>query len=204
MLIAAFQMIADISIHAPREGGDSRNSAAAQRQKGFQSTPPARGATPSSVFDNKILMISIHAPREGGDQGRNSRTRLREHFNPRPPRGGRLRRTRRYPDQSRFQSTPPARGATAAGAAGAATITVFQSTPPARGATWHFDGIGTLIGHFNPRPPRGGRPNIIAPKPIKKEISIHAPREGGDTSSTRLKWTSFLFQSTPPARGATA
>ena len=34
-------------------------------------------------------------------------------------------------------------------------------------------------------------------------ISIHAPREGGDESSADSAAKAFLFQSTPPARGAT-
>ena len=34
-------------------------------------------------------------------------------------------------------------------------------------------------------------------------ISIHAPREGGDIRSSRCTTVSELFQSTPPARGAT-
>ena len=34
-------------------------------------------------------------------------------------------------------------------------------------------------------------------------ISIHAPREGGDYSSALLDFDPILFQSTPPARGAT-
>ena len=68
MLIAAFQMVADISIHAPREGGDTPalhihfqtinfnprpprggrlavSSTSSRRWWIFQSTPPARGAT---------------------------------------------------------------------------------------------------------------------------------------------------------------
>ena len=35
-------------------------------------------------------------------------------------------------------------------------------------------------------------------------ISIHAPREGGDLPTFRHPDNSFIFQSTPPARGATA
>ena len=34
-------------------------------------------------------------------------------------------------------------------------------------------------------------------------ISIHAPREGGDAASKTAKWLFGKFQSTPPARGAT-
>ena len=56
----------DISIHAPREGGDL------------------------SIYDgDRRQLISIHAPREGGDISQAVSFRHRRHFNPRPPRGGR-------------------------------------------------------------------------------------------------------------------
>ena len=79
---------------------------------------------------------------------------------------------------------------------------------------------------FNPRPPRGRRPllawrssqippvSIHAP-PAREatrairfrrsplEVSIHAPREGGDSASHYEDNDDFLFQSTPPAREAT-
>ena len=57
---------------------------------GFQSTPPARGATGCCWSCGQVGRISIHAPREGGD------ARV-------------LVRAKRI---IRFQSTPPARGAT--------------------------------------------------------------------------------------------
>ena len=125
----------DISIHAPREGGDGggdvpiihkgnfnprpprggRRIPAADLSacRPFQSTPPARGATLLEVNKMvKIRIISIHAPREGGD------------FNV----------LKIKPTIALFQSTPPARGAThrLLGSKGAEE---FQSTPPARGAT---------------------------------------------------------------------
>ena len=37
------------------------------RQHGFQSTPPARGATIINIVVEPDFRISIHAPREGGD-----------------------------------------------------------------------------------------------------------------------------------------
>ena len=56
-----------ISIHAPREGGDNQSFPLVGVGVGFQSTPPARGATtPINIYKLDIL-ISIHAPREGGD-----------------------------------------------------------------------------------------------------------------------------------------
>ena len=62
-----------ISIHAPREGGDTKTG-----QSGSAG------------------VISIHAPREGGDQQAAGTLDADEDFNPRPPRGG-----RRYPPARR-------------------------------------------------------------------------------------------------------
>ena len=56
-----------ISIHAPREGRDCKNS----------------GYHPCSY-------ISIHAPREGRDCPHRGREQVRRYFNPRAPRGARL------------------------------------------------------------------------------------------------------------------
>ena len=63
------------------------------------------------------------------------------------------------PTMALFQSTPPARGATIIFRTGIG-IHKFQSTPPARGATiWLLRRVSRLF-----------------------DISIHAPREGGDDS----------------------
>ena len=78
-----------------------------------------------------------------------------------------------------FQSTPPARGATAENGSNNG-LKLFQSTPPARGATRR--GTGQL--------------QVL-------DISIHAPREGGDDGRQRDLAGYRQFQSTPPARGAT-
>ena len=56
--------------------------------------------------------ISIHAPREGGDVGVAAERMYRINFNPRPPRGGRRDIFGKQNHSLRFQSTPPARGAT--------------------------------------------------------------------------------------------
>ena len=101
-----------ISIHAPREGGDRRTIRLTLPPFGCQSTPPARGATRRRPSCGAYAVISIHAPREGGDFRilRNSTTR-----------------------------------------------TQFQSTPPARGATKSSLASDRAFEYFNPRPPRGGR-----------------------------------------------
>ena len=58
----------EISIHAPREGGD---------------------IDADSWYG--VFPISIHAPREGGDGDQGRRRCAVLNFNPRPPRGGRRR-----------------------------------------------------------------------------------------------------------------
>ena len=129
-------MSANISIHAPREGGDDNWNRMISPWPIFQSTPPARGATQELRELRRMADISIHAPREGGD----------------------------------------------------------------RRVCYH---ISIERGHFNPRPPRGGRQVMHELDAADLNISIHAPREGGDTSWPGLFKARFLFQSTPPARGAT-
>ena len=102
---------------------------------------------------------------------------------------------------------------------------LFQSTPPARGATLRPPRRAGQRPDFNPRPPRGGRQQVFCKLAFVGDISIHAPREGGDGAFSqyreshryfnprpprggRLKGITagrhpLLFQSTPPARGAT-
>ena len=147
-----------ISIHAPREGGDRPPHQAGAGGRGFQSTPPARGATrmPRRMQQTGDI-ISIHAPREGGDLSRPEFSASCSIFQSTPPARGATIPTSGNDWLQIFQSTPPARGATHTLSTKILTLLVFQSTPPARGAT-------------------------IAPPFLvqQQNISIHAPREGGD------------------------
>ena len=101
----------DISIHAPRAGGDLASGAATKTAQYFnprppcggrryrakvtvgkdifQSTPPVRGATMERMAELEPSIISIHAPRAGGDSSAPARCFYRTDFNPRPPCGGR-------------------------------------------------------------------------------------------------------------------
>ena len=156
-----------ISIHAPREGGDRVRKKLFMRGDLFQSTPPARGATsylrPAAVR----LYISIHAPREGGDSQKWSYSPASSNFNPRPPRGGRPLHGSDMPaNQRRFQSTPPARGATD-------IPQVVQQHP--------------RISIHAPR--EGGDLPSSAWRWVLWAISIHAPREGGDMTYSRQRST---------------
>ena len=64
-------------------------------------------------------------------------------------------------------------------------------------------GIPSLSPYFNPRAPRGARPNRVFNPCNSSNISIHAPREGRDVIIAFYFGTQSQFQSTRPARGAT-
>ena len=123
----------------------------------FQSTPPARGATTLPRMVATEVAISIHAPREGGDSGVDqiiTRFNISIHA-PReggdcaggdivslsdisihaPREGGDHDQIKNSLKKIKFQSTPPARGATLILTRSCVISVIFQSTPPARGAT---------------------------------------------------------------------
>ncbi len=60
-----------------------------------------------------------------------------------------------------------------------------------------------LFKGFNPRPPREERRKLPICGGVGVDVSIHAPRERSDFRNTSKVPVSYLFQSTPPARGAT-
>ena len=150
--------------------------------------------------------------------------RLTRDFNPRPPRGGRLRDTSGcFASSSRFQSTPPARGATH-GRSGHRFCSAISIHAPREGGdgdlpqqrihmtiSIHAPREGGRHGrrasppypgcHFNPRPPRGGRPPPPCRIGQQKRISIHAPREGGDNFHTPPARKSWFISIHAPREG---
>ena len=147
-----------ISIHAPREGGDKQHTQEQHTSNNFNPRPP-RGGRPAHIRDLATQRdISIHAPREGGDSANLSSLSIIFDFNPRPPRGGR-----------------PLPSITAAWSA------KFQSTPPARGATRSFfSAVVSTLGISIHAPREGGDRAAAMSPSYTRAISIHAPREGGD------------------------
>ena len=79
---------------------------------------------------------------------------------------------------------------------------MFQSTRPARGATAarhlsHVRGVVSI------HAPRTGRDNLRQRRSAGFHVSIHAPRTGRDDNDIELSNPMLQFQSTRPARGAT-
>ena len=60
-------VVAAVSIRAPREGGDLTSNASGLTLPRFQSAPPVKGATLRLVSLRDVQRVSIRAPREGGD-----------------------------------------------------------------------------------------------------------------------------------------
>ena len=124
----------------------------------FQSTLPARGATPVKPIGQLCISISIHAPRTGSDSCKFIKSESISYISIHAPRtGSDIRLFVSAHGRYLFQSTLPARGATPQSAVFRETIYIFQSTLPARGATIRLQ---------------------FCPSHI--DISIHAPRTGSD------------------------
>ena len=188
----------NVSIHAPREGSDpfcrhhigtphSFNPRSPRRERrllcpaclprSVSIHAPREGSDVGLGFAQPPGHVSIHAPREGSDMRTCRMRTCRMRFNPRSPRRERLSLSAASFAPSLFQSTLPAKGATAF-LAYKAFGGRFQSTLPAKGATgctcppscWpvsiHAPREGSDIGE---QLPADG-----------EDVSIHAPREGSD------------------------
>ena len=146
-----------ISIHAPRTGSDSPPSREC-RQSVLDFNPRSPHGERPTERQNQLdaLNISIHAPRTGSDADISEMQRG-DIISIHAPRTG--SDPRAFCAKGRggaFQSTLPARGATAWTRQSCLPHS-FQSTLPARGATTDTVSVLTLV-----------------------RISIHAPRTGSD------------------------
>ena len=145
----------------------------------FNPRPPRGGRRCVAYSACCRCKISIHAPRQGGDPVNTAGTHRARDFNPRPPRGGRQN-----------------------GGGGLMAARKFQSTPPARGATIQ-DRDAQQQAYISIHAPREGGDKSLDNITNMWDISIHAPREGGDLIIFRTACGMGEFQSTSPARGAT-
>ena len=147
--------------------------------------------------------ISIHAPRKGGDLSSPLRCGPAPYFNPRPREGGDSAwLCYLFPVVAYFNPRPP-RGGRLPDYKSVGGVSLFQSTPPARGAT-NLHRRSQCKFMISIHAPREGGDRDFKSMDKRVVISIHAPREGGDGGERMNLLDLFVFQSTPPARGATA
>ena len=135
---------------------------------------------PSGSIPSYGDLISIHSPRMGRDPGRSRSPRM----------------------ISRFQSTLPAWGETAARRWTGRGMP-FQSTLPAWGETDHHRRDRDGQSGFQSTLPAWGETKASAERRGIAEISIHSPRMGRDMGVNTAMLGGSRFQSTLPAWGET-
>ena len=102
------------------------------------------------------------------------------HFNPRSPHGERQRHNSGTSEYDYFNPRSPH---------GERRVKIFTTK---------------AVRNFNPRSPHGERQRQQMRQINRRRISIHAPRTGSDSGSKCGRSIAAVFQSTLPARGATA
>ena len=148
---------------------------------------PARGATAAHSRCWPQAQDFDPRPPQGGDPQSGAVRPVRTDFNPRPPRGGRHALCRAmFFRPSIFQSTPPARGATLPEPQ-VIHVVIISIHAPREGGDASPRRSCSPCGHFNPRPPRGGRLCFSGCSISNVEFQSTPPREGGD--SVRYKLT---------------
>ena len=151
--------------------------------RSFQSTPPARGATydGAAVWDYVVKFQST-PPARGA-------TRARPGF---PARAGRI------------SIHTPREGGDLVGVEQLVEGVISIHTPREGGdGLCNHDRAGVqIISIHTPR--EGGDTPVQYLVDKDKKISIHTPREGGDQREYTQAEYAAIFQSTPPARGATS
>ena len=145
--------------------------------------------------------ISIHAPREGSDHEIWWCRRTAHDFNPRSPRGERRVSGLLYNITLEFQSTLPARGATA-GRTCFDRAPLFQSTLPARGATCNCHVVTSGSIRFQSTLPARGATSAGDSVHLLPRFQSTLPARGATPQKNACPISS-IFQSTLPARGAT-
>ncbi len=189
----------------------------------FQSTPPAWGATVCMAWSGQYLSVSIHAPRMGSDACGLVTSPPANKFQSTPPAWGATVHNWEIVITIWFQSTPPAWGATKSKHSINRRYDVSIHAPR-MGSDKHASGR-LLDGRVSIHAPRMGSDRGKSRSLTGNCVSIHAPRMGSDVSyhhtprllvcfnprpphGERLAHNSlrsriWLFQSTPPAWGAT-
>ena len=123
----------------------------------FQSTLPARGATNLKLGYGGTQKISIHAPRTGSNRTSSSIFPGRPHFNPRSPHGERRKVLANWDNDLIISIHAPRTGSDEKCLRTGTTTLLFQSTLPARGATKSACELGQRPYYFNPRSLHGER-----------------------------------------------
>ena len=214
----------EISIHAPRAGGDMRRWKMPPRPEHFNPRPPCGGRHGMLEKSADLYGISIHAPRAGGDD-KDGSYRLTVLISIHAPRAGGDLSCGFDEQEAQISIHAPRAGGDLIILGCRQIIFYFNPRPPCGGRLFGVPphmcmdldfnprppcggrlvdiAVSRLSPNFNPRPPCGGRLLPVSAVKSGTKISIHAPRAGGDGKNIFNTFKHTLFQSTPPVRGAT-
>ena len=169
----------------------------------FQSTHPARGATPYwCVLARPAFHFNPRTPR-GVRRPEPQRLKPMSDFNPRTPRGVRPPTKGIMLGGFFISIHAPREGCDSRCPQPELPKTQFQSTHPARGATRCSRGCLDTRSNFNPRTPRGVRPLFVSAfDQYDYDFNPRTPR-GVRRHHQVPSIAGTRFQSTHPARGAT-
>ena len=123
-------------------------------------------------------------------------------FNPRPPRGGRRPGVGRLWRGDHISIHAPREGGDLRTGVALGQNLISIHAPREGGDRFLVAGLGRHE-HFNPRPPRGGRPKMDSIADSTTPNFNPRPPRGGRQKVTKSVASTAEFQSTPPARGAT-
>ena len=191
-----------ISIHAPRTGSDPDARTLGRRERPFQPTLPARGATQISPPDESRSRfqptlpargatsarnqrtptgaISTHAPRTGSDRKGQENDRHTTDFNPRSPHGERRQSPPEPPEPPAISTHAPRTGSDQRLPCKTARFLCISTHAPRTGSDSFCDFSPAQARNFNPRSPHGERRPDSRPRCPDPPISTHAPRTGSD------------------------
>ena len=192
-----------VSIHAPREGCDSAPFACELPGARFQFTHPGRGAT-KKVYANVYIddKFQFTHPGRGATNIRTYSYETSRCFNSRTPGGVRLIHVRFSPIVRSVSIHAPREGCDLGNAWMDFNPTSFNSRTPGGVRRSVRRRCCTPFRFQFTHPGRGA--TIGKPLPTTRlSVSIHAPREGCDTSEGLCVSPLSLFQFTHPGRGAT-
>ena len=169
----------------------------------FQFTHPGKGATLSSYLRRKASQVSIHAPWEGCDRGASSVAPSAGCFNSRTL--GRVRQYEAFLELKAlwFQFTHPGKGATRGCLSDPMDDIRFNSRTLGR-VRPEWTRVFIRAEEFQFTHPGKGATVEDLQRVEEIEVSIHAPWEGCDSSSSTASLTRRRFQFTHPGKGATA
>ena len=149
----------------------------------------------------KASKISIHAPREGGDPG-TTRRRHRRQISIHAPREGGDRALSDVLISTSISIHAPREGGDVV-VGRDVTLQDISIHAPREGGDYHFRKMGvTHLGISIHAPREGGDAGENCDKSVQENFNPRPPR-GGRPPSSKTSRRKELFQSTPPARGAT-